>query len=86
MYGSMYGMRKTTVYLPDELKTDLERAAGDMGRSEADLIRDAVRLLLEEQRPPRPKVPLFDSGAPTLAERVDEEFAGQGPSDGFGER
>jgi Arc/MetJ-type ribon-helix-helix transcriptional regulator len=82
----MYGMKKTTVYLPDDLKADLERAAGDMGRSEAELIRDAVRSLLEGRRPPRPKVPLFDSGDPTLAERVDEELAGQGPSAGFGER
>ena len=47
MYGIMYGMRKTTVYLPDELKADLERTAGVTGRSEADLIRDAVRALLE---------------------------------------
>ena len=86
MYGTMYGMKKTTVYLPDELKADLERAAGDMGRSEAELIRDALRSLLEERRPPRPKVPLFDSGDPTLAERVEEELEGRGPSAGFGER
>lgn len=30
---------KITVYLPDELKTTLERAAAGRGRSEADLIR-----------------------------------------------
>ncbi len=79
-------MKKTTVYLPDEVKAGLERAAGETGRSEADLIRDAVRSLLEQQRPPRPKVPLFDSGDPTLAERVEEELAGCGPVPGFGER
>ena len=74
-------MKKTTVYLPDELKANLERAAGATGRSEADLIRDAVRALLEGQRPARPRLPLLESGAPTLAERVDEEFAA-----GFGQR
>jgi Arc/MetJ-type ribon-helix-helix transcriptional regulator len=82
----MYGMKKTTVYLPDEVKAGLERVAGETGRSEADLIRDAVRALLEGQRRPRPKVPLFDSGDPTLAERVEEELAGRGPLPGFGEQ
>ena len=33
-YGSVYGMKKTTVYLPDELKAALERAAAQ-GRSGA---------------------------------------------------
>ncbi len=32
----MYGMKKTTVYLPDELKAALERAAAAQGRSEAE--------------------------------------------------
>jgi Arc/MetJ-type ribon-helix-helix transcriptional regulator len=82
----MYGMKKTTVYLPDELKADLERVAGAVGRSEAGLIRDALKALLDKQRSPRPKLPLFDSGDPTLAERVDEELAGRGPLPGFGER
>ncbi len=81
MYGTVYGMKKTTVYLPDELKAGLKRTAGATGRSEADLIRDAVRALLEGQRPARPKLPLLESGDPTLAERADEELAA-----GFGER
>ena len=34
------GMEKTTVYLPDELKRALRRAARSTGRSEADLIRE----------------------------------------------
>ncbi len=79
-------MKKTTVYLPDEVKAGLERAAGETGRSEAELIRDAVRALLEGQLPPRPRIPLFDSGDPTLSERVEEELAGRGPLPGFGER
>jgi len=32
----MYGMRKTTVYLPDDLKVRLERAAAASGRTEAE--------------------------------------------------
>ncbi len=80
VYGMMYGMKKTTVYLPDDLKVALERVAAVQGRSEADLIRQAVRDLTRSLEPPRPRLPLFASGDPTLAERVDEKLAR-----GFGE-
>lgn len=36
-------MKKTIVYLPDDLKAALERAANREGRGEGDLIRQAVR-------------------------------------------
>jgi len=68
-------MKKTTVYLPDELKAALERTAVAEGRSEAELIREAVRELTRKAEPPRPRLPLFSSGDPTLSERVDEELA-----------
>ncbi len=68
-------MKKTTVYLSDELKAALERAAEAQGRSEAELIREAVRELTRKQEAPRPRLPLFSSGDPTLAERVEEELA-----------
>jgi hypothetical protein len=71
-------MKKTTVYLPDELKAALERAAAAQGRSEAELIREAVRSLTQALEPPRPKLPLFSGGDPTLAERFDEELRGFG--------
>jgi hypothetical protein len=67
-------MKKTTVYLPDDLKAALERASAVRGRSEAELIREAVRKLTQDVGQPRPKLPLFSSGDPTLAERVDEEL------------
>lgn len=76
----MYGVKKTTVYLPDELKRDLERAAAESGRSEADLIRKGIESIVELELTPRPRIPLFSSGDPTLAERVDEILA-----EGFGE-
>lgn len=76
MYGTMYGMRKTTVYLPDELKRALERRAAELGRSEAELIRDALAHELDRARPP-PRIPLTGEplGDPTAAERVDELLA-----------
>ncbi len=73
-----YCMKKTTVYLPEDLKSALGRIAAGRGRSEAELIREAVRGLVKDSELPRPRLPLFSSGDPTLAERVDEELAGCG--------
>lgn len=76
----MYGMRRTTVYLPNELKAALERTAVAEGRSEADVVRSALAAVTAEHVYPPPSLPLFESGDETLAERVDEELAR-----GFGE-
>ena len=75
MYGRMYGMQKTTVYIPDDLKRALSREAVTRGISEAELIRDALRRLTSNARPPTPRLPLFKSGKPRLAERVDQELS-----------
>ncbi len=77
-YGTVYGMKKTTLYLPEDLDAALKQAAAEQGRSEAEVIREALRRLLESTQPPRPRLPLFHSGDPTLAERVDEELRGFG--------
>jgi len=76
----MYGMKKTTVYLPDELKASLERMAHDQGRSEAEIIRAAIQATVDQRQRPRPRVPLFETGPkdPMAAERVDELLAGFG--------
>jgi Arc/MetJ-type ribon-helix-helix transcriptional regulator len=76
----MGGMEKTTVYLPNELKRALRRAARSTGRSEAELIREGIGLVTGTHRIAEPRLPLFESGKPDLAERVDELLAG------FGER
>jgi hypothetical protein len=69
-------VRKTTVYLPDDLKRELERTASATGRSEAELIQDAVQALIAAHRRPRPQGGLFDGDDPTLSEHVDEALAG----------
>ena len=69
------GMRRTTLYLPDELKAALERTAVAQGTSEAEVVRNALRAAMIDQAFPEPQIPLFDSGNATLAERVDEELA-----------
>jgi Arc/MetJ-type ribon-helix-helix transcriptional regulator len=74
-------MRKTTVYLPDELKARLERCAREQGRSEADVIRAALAEYTARNGRPRPRLPLVrGTGVPTnIAEHVDELLA-----EGFG--
>jgi hypothetical protein len=74
----MYGMKKTTVYLPEDLKSALGRIATERGRSEAELIRQAIRDLVQDAEPPRPRWPLCSSGDPTLARRFEEELRGFG--------
>jgi Arc/MetJ-type ribon-helix-helix transcriptional regulator len=64
-------MQKTTVYIPDDLKRALSELAKRRGQSEAELIREALSALTAEQDPPSPRLPLFRSGKPRLAERVD---------------
>jgi Arc/MetJ-type ribon-helix-helix transcriptional regulator len=76
----MYGMQKTTVYIPEDLKRALDEAARSRGESVAELIREALRALVASSAPPRPRIPLFRSDDPTLAERTDEALQG------FGER
>lgn len=76
-------MKKATVYLPEDLKSDLRQVAREAGRSESELIREAVRKEVDRSVSrigPRPRIPLFSSQDPTLADRVDELLQG------FGER
>lgn len=73
-------MKRTTIYLPDELKKAIESAAKRDGRSEADVIRDALETSLRSSRAPRPRVPLTRKGLgdSSVARRVDELLEGFG--------
>jgi hypothetical protein len=81
VYGKMYGMKrkKTTIYLPDTLKHDIERASRHKGVPEAQIIRDALSDAMEKPEYPAPKIPLvaYGLGAPDIAERA-EELLGEG--------
>lgn len=74
----MGGMDKTTVYLTGDLKIALRRAARATGRSEAELIREGIGLVTGAHRIAEPRLPLFESGQPGLAESVDEALGGFG--------
>lgn len=71
-------MEKTTLYLPDDLKTAVKRAATQQGMSEAEVIRQSIRYVVGDARP-RPRGGLFSSGQP-IARQADKLLAG------FGER
>jgi hypothetical protein len=73
-------MKTAVVHLPDELKANLERVAHGEGRAEEDLILEGVRHVVELRAAPSPRIPLFSSGDPTLAEQTEELLKG------FGER
>lgn len=65
-------VHKTTVYIPNDLKAALGRAAILSRRSEAELIREGIRQVTAEYAAPEPRLPLFESGDPSLSTRTDE--------------
>ena len=69
---------KTTIYLPDELRRRVERAARERAVSEAEVIRAAVDAAVPPLHRPRPTIPLFSSGRGDLVERWDELMEGFG--------
>lgn len=79
IYVMMYGMKRTTVYLSDDLKLRLEQAAKQDRCTEAAIVREALDEALK-RREVSPTVPLFAEGwgDPTLAERVNELLADTG--------
>ncbi len=72
-------MQKTTVYLPDDLKQALVHIAVETGISEAQLIRDGVRLAIQQHTAPLPKFGIFD-GPSDMSERVEVLLKGFGES------
>jgi len=77
-YGIVPGIDKTTVYLPRRIKEALAAAARRRGVSEAELIREGIALVTATEAARRPRLPLFDSGKPGLAEHFDELLRGFG--------
>lgn len=72
-------MERTTVYLTQELRVALKETSRRRRVSEAELIREGIAMVTADGSTPAPTLPLFESGEPDLAERVDEAL------DGFGE-
>jgi len=66
---------KTTIYLPEKLKREVEREARRLGESEAEVIRRAIAAAVTR---PHPRAGIVE--AEPFAERADELL------DGFGLR
>jgi hypothetical protein len=66
----LLAMHKTTVYLPDDLKADLERTAVESRCSEADIIREGIRLAIARREPPAPTIPIYVGDDPHFAEHL----------------
>jgi hypothetical protein len=71
-------MKKTSVYLPPELKRALTSLARERSCSEAELLREAVSRLTGEAGAPMPRLPLFRSKGAPIAEDVDRALEGFG--------
>lgn len=72
--GTICGMSvKTTLYLPDGLKAEVEREARRRGIAEAEVIRQALAAGLSR---PSPRAGIVDG--PAIAEHVDELLEGFG--------
>lgn len=74
--GTIYGMIKTTIYLPVSLKREVERQARQRSCSEAEVIRQAIRAAVARPKPRPGIIPGDDS----WVEHIDKYM------EGFGER
>ena len=78
MYGNVYGMERTTVYLTTAQRRALATTARATGKSEAQLIREGVEAVTSSHRVTEPTIPLFESGESDLATRADDLLEGFG--------
>ena len=77
----MYGVKRTTIYLTEAQKRELEAIAVQTQQTEAQLIREGVDHVIDLNRPQKRKPrPLFALNDPHLddPERVDEALEGFG--------
>lgn len=79
MGGTLYGMLKTTVYLPEDLDTRLDAESSASGVSKAALIRRAIADLLDNSPNARVSstLPVFNSGRPLTADEMDDDIHAQ---------
>lgn len=80
-YGMMYGVKRTTIYLTDEQKEELEMLSDRTTRTESDLIREGVDQVLDAHRVARRKPgALFALADPVLddPDRAEQALEGFG--------
>jgi Arc/MetJ-type ribon-helix-helix transcriptional regulator len=72
-YGNLRDVQKTTVYLPEDIRRGLDGAARDTGRSQAELIREALRTYLADRPAAWPESFGRHRSQGTFAARDDED-------------
>jgi Ribbon-helix-helix domain len=80
-YGTMYGVKRTTIYLTDAQKQQLEGLAERTARTESDLIREGLDQVLDAHRVRGAKPgALFALSDPVLddPDRVEQALEGFG--------
>ena len=81
-YGTMYGVKRTTIYLTAAQKEELEMLSDRTTRTESDLIREGVDQVLDAHRVARRKPgALFALSDPVL----DDPDRAEQALDGFGQ-
>jgi hypothetical protein len=70
-------MVKTSVYLDDQQKLDLDRVSQITGRSQADLIRDGISQVIHDHLARRPKMRARFHD-PSMAGRTEDLLEGFG--------
>ena len=81
MYGTIYGVKRTTIYLTETQKRELESIANRTRQSEAELIREGVDHVINLKRERRRKPgAIFALDDPILDDpaRTDEALEGFG--------
>lgn len=74
-YHTQVPTTKTTVYLPAEDKRRLTALAAETGVSEAELLREGVRLVLDRRRRPAPRLATAASSDGGSAADADLDLA-----------
>ena len=73
IYGTLYGVTKTTVYIGSDIVLALRQMAETQGRSQAELIREALETYTRKvKRPKIPGVGEFDSGHADTSDRAED--------------
>lgn len=67
-------MKKTSIYLDDELDRALALRAADEGISKAELIRRSLSGVIARPSRPKPSAGVFSSGYGDLSTNVDEHL------------
>jgi predicted transcriptional regulator len=82
MGGTLYGMKKTTIYLEPELDRAITRLAAERGITKAEAIRQALGSAVRETTRPRIAAIGVGAGPGDVADEVDRHLA----ETGFGEQ